>query len=542
MVEVPVLIVGGGPVGLSSATLLASHGVPSLLVERHPATTDHPKARGLNIRTMELFRQWGVEEAVRTHSLPPEAWRFIWCTTVAGEEIGRVEDPDDAVLTKSPTSRCLVAQDAVESELRAFAEAKPLVDLRFSTEFRSFVQDDSGVTGTIADLKGDSEDTVRAKYVIAADGAASRVRQALGIDMEGPAALAHMLNIHFRADLTPWFAHRPCVGFFFAARELVGGSILSVNGTDRWLSLFRYDPEAGDTPEDFTTGRCIEIVRGGVGVPVLNVEVINTLPWTMTAQVAKRFREGRVFLAGDAAHRFPPTGGFGMNNGIQDVHNLAWKLAAVLNGCALPGLLDTYDDERRPVAQSNTSWSVNNAVRMGAIYSAIQSQDHAEMKAQIEDQKDHIAAEGQDLGFWYESAAVIPDGSEAPRTVPSEYLPTSRPGSRAPHAWLEQEGRPVSTLDLFDRGFTLLAGPAGQTWRDAGRAVAHSANIPLEAYCVGSGRDLADPGGEWLTTYDIDDDGAVLVRPDGHVAWRSRTRATEPRGTLDSVMGTVLCR
>jgi putative polyketide hydroxylase len=557
-IDVPILICGGGPVGLSAAILLARLDVPSLLVERHPSTTDHPKARGFFARTMEVLRPWGIEASLRAGALPASAGRFIWVGSLSGREIGRVEPPRHAVPgPHSPTYACIAAQDALEAELRRHAEIYPNINLRFSTELVAFEQDPDGVTVTLSDRRSGEVHTLRAAYLIAADGASSRVREALGIPMLGPGEMGHNINIHFRAELGPWVRERPAAGYLSSRGH---GALLWAHGTDRWLLVRQFRPANGERREDFTPERCRELVRQAVGIPDLPVEVINLAVWTLTAQVAERFQNGRVFLAGDAAHRFPPTGGFGANTGIQDAHNLAWKLAAVLHGWAGPPLLETYHEERRPLAQANTDFSVTNLRRLAAATQAILSGDEGAVAAALKEQVKHVNSQGQGLGFWYASGAVVPDGTSPPPADSQEYVPVARPGSRAPHVWLRPgaglerrataERMPqgaggsalTSTLDFFERGFTLLTGPAGNHWRDAGRRATSELQIPFEAIGIGRGADFEEIEDDWAELYGLDAAGAVLVRPDGHVAWRSRCGAAAPDAIMLRALRAVLCR
>lgn len=536
----PVLIVGGGPVGLSAAILLARLGVRSTLVERHPSTTNHPKARGFYTRTMEILRPWGVEAALRAEALPSGAFRFIWVDSLAGREIGRVEPPRrDVAGPHSPTYVCMAAQDAFEAELRRHAETYPAIDLRFDAELTHFVQDAQGVTATIKDRRSHETKTVHAQYMIAADGASSRIREALGIAMLGPGELDHNINIHFRAELGPWVRGRPAVGYISARGN---GTLLWAHGTDRWLILRRFQPANGERPEDFTSERCLDLARQAVGIPDLPVELVNLAFWTRTAQVAERFQDGRVFLAGDAAHRFPPTGGFGANTGIQDAHNLAWKLAGVLQGWLSPTLLATYEQERRPVAQANTDFSMINGRRWEAAQRAILSGERAAVQDALTEQVRHLDNEGQDLGFHYEGAGIIDDGTAVPPADSQHYIPTARPGSRAPHLWLQTHGGAArcSTLDLFERGFTLLVGESGSDWSDAGRQAARAKGVPLTAICIRQGGNFAPEDGDWATLYGVGPDGAVLVRPDGHVAWRSHSNAASPGTTMHTVLGKLV--
>jgi putative polyketide hydroxylase len=531
--DTPVLVVGAGPVGLSAAILLARHGVKALVVERHASTTNHPKSRAVLTRTMEILRPWGVEGALRAQALPPGAFRFIWIESLAGREIGRVEPPNrDVPGPNSPNYICMVAQDAFEAQLRRHAEAYREIELSFATELIELDQDEDGVSVRLRDRHAGELKTVRASYVIAADGAASRVREALSVAMLGPGELDHNINIHFRAELAPWVRARPAVGYISSVGN---GTLLWAHGTDRWLILRAFEPARGERPEHFTPQRCLELARAAVGMPDLPVELINIAFWTRTAQVAQRFQVGRVFLAGDAAHRFPPTGGFGANTGIQDVHNLAWKLAAVARGWAQPRLLETYEEERRPIAQANTDFSVTNGHRWAAAQQAILSGDEAALAGALKEQVKHLDSEGQDLGFCYRSGALVPDGTQGPVSMDSQvYVPSAVPGARAPHVWLRPvkpsaaAGAPrVSTLDLFERQFVLLSGPRDEIWRSAAKAAAQELGIPLSVHAIGPGGDFESHGVDWAQLYELDALGAVLVRPDGHVAWRTRGQSSQ---------------
>ena len=528
--------------GLSAAIGLARHGVRSLVVERHSSTTKHPKSRAVLTRTMEILRPWGVEGALRAQALPPGAFRFIWIESLAGREIGRVEPPNrDVPGPNSPNYICMVAQDAFEAQLRCHAESYREIALSFATEFIELAQDEQGVSVTLRDRRSGELRTVRASYVIAADGASSRVREGLGVAMVGPGELDHNINIHFRAELAPWVRARPAVGYISSVGN---GTLLWAHGTDRWLILRAFEPARGERPEHFTPQRCLELARAAVGMPDLPVELINIAFWTRTAQVAQRFRVGRVFLAGDAAHRFPPTGGFGANTGIQDVHNLAWKLAAVVRGWAHPRLLGTYDEERRPIAQANTDFSVTNGHRWAAAQQAILSGDEAELASALKEQVKHLDSEGQDLGFCYASGALVPDGTREALSMDSQvYVPSAAPGARAPHVWLHPVSPGagagslrLSTLDLFERQFVLLSGPRDETWRAAAEAVAQDLGIPLSVHAIGPGGDF-EPEGDWAQLYGLDALGAVLVRPDGHVAWRTRGPSNDAGALMRQALG-----
>ena len=516
MAHVPVLIVGGGPVGLMASLLLSRLGIRSLLVERHPGTAIHPKARGINARTMEVFRQQGIEADVRKAGLPPERTGFIvWAKTLAGEEIerrvpwGRSEKSAEV----SPVRACLCAQDYLEPVLRRCAEQQAPGELRFGTELKGFTQDATGVTATLGDVATGAEQTVTAQYMIAADGAQSRIRDALGVRMQGKKDVYDSVNILLEADLSPWTRERPAA-LYFIENDRLRGTFLTINAHDRWGFLVNSLKAQGYAPEDFTPQRSAELVRLAAGVPDLPVKVLGVAPWVASAHVAEQYRHGRIFLAGDAAHEMPPTGGFGMNTGVQDVHNLCWKLALVLQDRATDRLLQTYHDERQPLARTITEQALANAVSMGRLK---KTSETASARPEF------LNEQGMIFGASYTSMAIVPDGSP-PVTVVNpvtDYAPSARPGGRAPHAWLQdKDGKRVSTIDLVGRGFALLAGARAAAWADAAEGLAASNGIDVTPVTVGNGG-LQPADERWREVYGIDDGGAVLVRPDGYVAWRS---------------------
>jgi putative polyketide hydroxylase len=534
MTHVPVLIVGGGPVGLMASLLLSRLGIRSLLVERHPGTAIHPKARGINARTMEVFRQQGIEAAVRQAGLPPERTGFIvWAKSLAGEEIerrvpwGRSERSTDV----SPVRACLCAQDYLEPVLRRCAEQQAPGELRFGTELKGFVQDSAGVTATLREVATGAEEKVAALYLIAADGAQSPVRAALGVRMDGKKDVYDSVNILLEADLRPWTEDRPAALYFIESDKL-RGTFLTINAHDRWGFLVNSLKAQGYTAQDFTPERSAALVRLAAGVPDLPVKVLGVAPWVASAHVAEQYRHGRIFLAGDAAHEMPPTGGFGMNTGVQDVHNLCWKLALVLQGRAEDSLLQTYHDERQPLARTITEQSLANAISMGRLQKTRETTGA---------RPEYLNEQGMIFGARYESAAVVPDGSAPPAVANpiTDYVASACPGGRAPHAWLKRpNGERVSAIDLVGQGFVLLAGAKVAAWAEAAQAMQAGNGIEVTPVTVGNG--TLKPANEgWRETYGIDDSGAVLVRPDGYVAWRSPGAATDPAAALAGAMAAI---
>ena len=535
MIEVPVLIVGGGPVGLTASILLSQHGIRSLLVERHPGTAIVPKARGINARTMEMYRQIGIEQAIRDAGLAPERTGLIvWTESLAGGEIerrvpGRMNPANRGA---SPVQNCLCAQDDLEPVLRRFAEAQAPAELRFNTEMTAVEEDGDGVTATLTDRLGGGEARVRVQYLIGADGAQSRVRQIVAREMIGREAVYDSVNIVFQADLRPWTQDRPAALYFVEQPDL-RATFLTINAHDRWGFLIHSLKQYGYTAADFTQARCIELIRRGVGKADLPVAIRGLSVWEASAVVADRYRDGRLFLAGDAAHEMPPTGGFGLNTGVQDVQNLVWKLAGVLNGEASEALLDTYEAERLPVATITTKASLENSLSMGRTA----RQDGAKLP-----RSEFLNEQGLIFGQSYQSAAVVPDGTpplpvEDPVT---QYRASARPGSRAPHVWLERGGERLSTIDLFGDGFVLLTRAEGGAWIDAATKVISETGPRLTALMVGGGGEFGDPDGMWPTLYGLEPDGAVLVRPDGYVGWRSPGGVDNPARALSQVLDSIL--
>ena len=535
MLDIPVLISGGGPVGLAASLLLSRHGVRSLLVERHPSTALTPKARGINARTMEIFRQYGIDAAVRDAGLAEGGTGLIvWSETLAGKEIER-RVPGRATaknMAATPVKNCLCAQDDLEPVIRRFAEAAGPGTLRFNTELTSFSQGTEGITGTLTDRTTGAETPFTARYLISAEGAQSRVRRQLGVNMVGQEKVYDSVNILFHADLTQWVQDRPAA-LYFVEQEDLRATFLTINGRDRWGFLIHGPKQYGWKPQDFTPEFCTELIRKGVGVADLEVSVLGVSPWEASAIVADRYRVGDVFLAGDAAHEMPPTGGFGLNTGVQDVHNLTWKIAAVLRGKADEALLDSYHAERQPLGQIITRNSLANALSMG----------RTARQSNVLPRREFLNEQGLIFGVCYQSTAVVADGTPAISVDDpvTEYVPSARPGCRAPHVWVMRGDEKISTIDLFGPHFVLLAGSKGEAWRRAAQGLGAS-SPPLIAFTVGKDADLSDPDGNWHEIYGVDSDGAVLVRPDGHVAWRSRSHQANPAGSLRAAFDRLLGR
>lgn len=541
--DIPVLIVGGGPVGLSASILLSDHGIRSMLVDQHPGTSTDPKARLINARTMEVFRQAGIENAVAALDIP-HARNIVVARRLAGEELfrGPMEKVVSEVLQAwSPSCGCTTAQDILEPVLLGHAQRRAPAQVRFSTQLASFVQHNDHVLATLVHRPTGRVQQVRAQYLIGADGSRSAVRESLGIRMLGQPFLTYHVNILFRADLSPWVAGREINMCIITDPD--GPGQLYFYGGHRWRFSATYDPSRGQRPEDFTPDRCLQLVRLAVGAPELDVQLLDIVPWHDSELVAERFHDRRVFLVGDAVHLMSPAGGFGMNVGIQDAHNLAWKLAAVISGWAPPASLASYEAERRPVALSMVDQMARNMrSRIAPDPYAVHSSASPDAPHPPMDRADVGREHNLVFGVTYDSPLIVSDGT-SPLQVANpvtDYSPSARPGSRAPHVWLDRNGERLSTLDLFGRGFVLLTGSSGEAWRAAARQSPGRSVVPLLAFAIGPDGDFTCPDGLLSAKYGIDEDGAVLVRPDGYVAWRSRSGVSDPGRVLDQAIATAV--
>ncbi|MFE6690895.1 FAD-dependent oxidoreductase [Streptomyces sp. NPDC057743] len=536
--RVPVLIVGGSLVGLSASLFLGRLGVRHVLVEKHAGTSRHPRGRGNNVRTMELYRVAGAERRIReAASVLAANHGILQARSLTGDEqewLFREIDPGGGLAKFSPSSWCLCSQNDLEPVLLECARELG-GDLRFSTELMTCDQDADGVTAVVKDRNTGEHTTLRADYLIAADGPRSPVRERLGIGQTGPGDLFHNVSITFRApELADAVGDRHFIACYLTNPE-ADGALLPVDNHAEWVFHAPWHPDRGETLEDFDDQRCIDHIRRATGVPGMAVEITGKAPWHAAERVAERYSAGRIFLAGDAAHEMSPTGAFGSNTGIQDAHNLAWKLAAVLDGAADPALLDTYEEERRPVAEvTSARASARSAEHSHPGYDPAPGGGGRQRGVLT------VA-----LGYSYPRGAVLGADPELP-VVPERMRLTGEPGTRAPHLWLHADDGRRSTLDLYERSFVLLTGTEdGKIWRAAAEATAAHWSTRLDHYRIGIGADadlVPDEGVDWAERHGTTPEGAVLVRPDGFVAWRAEGQVADPEGALREVLGGLLRR
>lgn len=586
--QTDVLIIGGGPAGLTTTLELARRGIRGLLVERRDFTTHFPRAHLLNVRTMETFHDIGVADQIYADGPPEDKWhRVAWYTSLEGpsdlhgKRIGYLPawggGPDrERYAEASPRRFANLPQLQLDTMLWQKADQAWPGAVRARSEVICLDQDEHGVTATIRDLDEDRTYSIRARYVVAADGGRT-CADLLGVGVTGPRALRDVVSVFFSADLSAYADPEALLTYLMQPQgegAPVGGLLAIGPGAEggdwgakspRWslgMHLAPGDPLDDDKPA------LVERVREILGIPDLRMDVHAVSRWQYEGVVADRFRVGRVFLAGDAAHRHPPTGGLGLNTAVGDATNLGWKLSAVLKGQAGTELLDSYEPERRQIAIQNVEHSLRNAGRHAPIGFAMglrkgmaiedgwaelaiwasDTPEGAQRRQAVDAAVAHNAEDYSQLnieaGFCYEMGAVIPDGTTPPAGHDSatEFTANARPGHHIPHVWLsDSRGESVSTSDLVaTEGFTLFVDAQdAQVWSAASTAASREHGCPVTVVSIG-GQDFRDPNGSWEAVAGIGARGALLVRPDRHVAWRCAEPSTDSASELAAALHSLL--
>jgi 2,4-dichlorophenol 6-monooxygenase len=581
-IEVPVLIVGGGGCGLALSIFLADMGVDFLAVERNATTTDHPRAHILNQRTMEIFRQHGFADQVYAQGTPAALMeRIIFLTSLGGDGpldrkmIGSLDGYGGGALREryDADSACRATNlplMQLEPLLRDVAEQRAAGRVRFHHEMVSFEQDETGVTARMCDHDNGAEYTVRSRFLVAADGGKT-IGRILGAEMQGPRRLRQMVNTYFSADLSQWIDDDGALLIYFlnpdGYGQWAGGGLVKTGPTrwdrhsESWVFMRELLP---DDPEVIDETNVAERIRALLKLPDLAIKVHKIGRWDVEGVVARHYQFGRVFLAGDAAHRHPPVSALGLNTAFGDAHNLAWKLGLVVDGKAPEILLQSYDTERQPVGARVAEWALNGFRMRSLIDMAIglapgrMSENRAAFERLFSEtpggatarailaeamriQRIGPQAHDMEIGYSYEGGALVADGTPpSPRDpMAAIYHPSTRPGGRLPHVWLEGPQGRVDTHRLICPGrFLLLCG--GDTWRSAASHVSETCRIPIDIVTIGDGMKYGDADGGWSQRRQIEPDGAILVRPYGHVAWRSIVGPADAAAALEKAMRSAL--
>lgn len=589
LIEIPVLVVGAGPVGSTAALLLARSNIQSLIIDSKEGPIFRPAGHVINARTMEIWRSIDpiLERTIRNSSPDAEQIRYItWCTRLAGYDLGRCEavpnDPEEIqkILSWSSSRTVHFPQHLLEPLLWEYCKNSELIRMLKGCKWTGLIQTQTGVIAKAYLLNEGKEVTIRAKYLIAADGASSPIRKKLSIAMNGP-ILQNLMSVYFKADLSKYMRTREGVIYWIINKDVIG---LFVHQTDNdWVFMFPYFPPQ-ERPENFSEAEINKLLIKAINSEEIDFEIKSIGSWAMTAQLADTYRKDKVFLVGDSAHRFPPTGGYGTNTGVQDAHNLVWKLSAVLNGKAPESILDTYETERKPVALENCNVSVYNYEHLDMVNSVIGLSNkrmaflrkiqnstlfhilpfkwqkflirfmvnqglkranvlemnnfigrkyRKKIRTAILAQWRHFHAPGLELGFSYENGLIIPESGFKPISEDpiGDYKPTTWPGSRLPHFWLyTRSGNRLSIHDLLDYSSFLLISEkdTGEYWNEALEELRETISYQIHFIPISdsSDSDYYDPENNWNTLSEVERGGAVLVRPDGHVFWRGFSKPT----------------
>ena len=579
-IKTDVLIVGTGPAGSSTAALLSSYGIDNVLINNYSWLAGTPRAHITNQRTMEVLRDLGkeVEAEAYLHATEQDLMgENIFCTSLAGEELGRMKSwgkhPNSRAehLLSSPSFMNDLPQTFMEPLLYKTACSRG-TQSRMSTQYLSHIEDEDGVLSTCLDKLSNKEIKIRSKYLVGADGGNSKVAENIDLPFEGKMGVGGSMNILFKADLSKYVAHRPSVLYWVLqpGADIGGigmGLVRMIRPWNEWLIVWGYDinQPAPKVDKDFAT----KVARDLVGDPELEIDLLSVSTWTVNNMYAKKMSKGRVFCAGDATHRHPPSNGLGSNTSIQDGFNLAWKLAYVIKDKAGAELLDTYSIERSPIAKQIVTRANQSIAEFGPIFEALgltDTQDPVKMKKNMDERKQNspkaekqrqalreaiafkkyeFDAHGVEMNHRYKSNSVLTEGDKEPKFKKDKelfYQPTTYPGARIPHAWVyDKTGVKHSLLDLCGKGnFSIFTGIGGEEWLKAAKNIETQLGIKIQCNIIGPDQDFEDHAGEWSSIREISDSGLILVRPDQHICWRSKEMMSNSSEKLMDVMKKIL--
>ena len=579
-IKTDVLIVGTGPAGSSTAALLSSYGIDNVLINNYSWLAGTPRAHITNQRTMEVLRDLGkeVEAEAYLHATEQDLMgENIFCTSLAGEELGRMKSwgkhPNSRAehLLSSPSFMNDLPQTFMEPLLYKTACSRG-TQSRMSTQYLSHIEDEDGVLSTCLDKLSNKEIKIRSKYLVGADGGNSKVAENIDLPFEGKMGVGGSMNILFKADLSKYVAHRPSVLYWVLqpGADIGGigmGLVRMIRPWNEWLIVWGYDinQPAPKVDKDFAT----KVARDLVGDPELEIDLLSVSTWTVNNMYAKKMSKGRVFCAGDATHRHPPSNGLGSNTSIQDGFNLAWKLAYVIKDKAGAELLDTYSIERSPIAKQIVTRANQSIAEFGPIFEALgltDTQDPVKMKKNMDERKQNspkaekqrqalreaiafkkyeFDAHGVEMNHRYKSNSVLTEGDKEPEFKKDKelfYEPTTYPGARIPHAWVyDKTGVKHSLLDLCGKGnFSIFTGIGGEEWLKAAKNIETQLGINIQCNIIGPDQDFEDHAGEWSSIREISDSGLILVRPDQHICWRSKDMISNSSEKLMDVMKKIL--
>ena len=579
-IKTDVLIVGTGPAGSSTAALLSSYGIDNVLINNYSWLAGTPRAHITNQRTMEVLRDLGkeVEAEAYLHATEQDLMgENIFCTSLAGEELGRMKSwgkhPNSRAehLLSSPSFMNDLPQTFMEPLLYKTACSRG-TQSRMSTQYLSHIEDEDGVLSTCLDKLSNKEIKIRSKYLVGADGGNSKVAENIDLPFEGKMGVGGSMNILFKADLSKYVAHRPSVLYWVLqpGADIGGigmGLVRMIRPWNEWLIVWGYDinQPAPKVDKDFAT----KVARDLVGDPELEIDLLSVSTWTVNNMYAKKMSKGRVFCAGDATHRHPPSNGLGSNTSIQDGFNLAWKLAYVIKDKAGAELLDTYSIERSPIAKQIVTRANQSIAEFGPIFEALgltDTLDPVKMKKNMDERKQNspkaekqrqalreaiafkkyeFDAHGVEMNHRYKSNSVLTEGDKEPAFKKDKelfYQPTTYPGARIPHAWVyDKKGVKHSILDLCGKGnFSIITGIGGDEWLKAAKNIETQLGVKIQCNIIGPDQDFEDHAGEWSSIREISDSGLILVRPDQHICWRSKDMMSNSSEKLMDVMKKIL--